>query len=821
MYKCRHFIRALLVNRKIFQSVLPCSTMAADHDCKGVPMSHIIGSQSPWGAPEFPLIQPGFDHAVLYHIPGSGTQLDRPPKPQIGKEKWDHEHVRMPFSKHSLYPVPNDAGKSDLRSRWEMIKDALNKPIRNSTELEEAILSYNTQFKDRWHFQALHKLFDTLDEEESQYFFDVTLPEIVKLALALPKLIQSPIPLLKQHKNRSVSLSQQQISSLLANAFFCTFPRRNTYKKDAEYSKYPHINFNVLYNTKPSSDVLEKLKCICHYFRRVCQKVPVGVLTFARRSVAPRAQPHWPASDRPLSTLPLHVDPENTIEDAHGLIQVDFANKFLGGGVLGYGSVQEEIRFVICPELLISMLFTECLRPNEALMMIGCEQFSTYTGYGHSFQWAGDFADETPYDSSGRRRCAVLAIDAMPFHSKLQEYRKEAVNRELNKAWVGFSFYTPDDPGPHYPGVATGNWGCGAFGGTAALKTLIQMMALTQAGRPMAYYTFGDTALRDSMVQVYNLLVKHGVTVGGLYGLILEFCKTDVLKTNVYRFLEKVLDGAESSNNSQSVKTKTESMNLNTETEQYSLPLSVELALDRSPDMFDDVDFHFDDFDITLAKLKVKNKIQKTFNNVDDIGKNEVKIEMSRSLIEVGNQHNMSTSPEKIVDNDHKMSTSSNSIGDSNLKMSTGSHKIGDSDYKMSTCSNKMADPRLLISPDKKVENMKTPNQTSRLFQEMEKLDENSGKLNLKSPHSSVFGQKAKQKETAENSKISTPKVRLFNEGEKVEDNSRKSDFESPQKSHQKHSAMDVDDKILTEVSPDVKKKLTRKITDYFSKKPI
>lgn len=81
--------------------------MAADNDWKGVPISHIIGSQSPWGAPEFPLVQPGFNHAVLYHIPANGAQLDSPPKPQIGKEKWDQEHVRMPFSTQSLYPVPN------------------------------------------------------------------------------------------------------------------------------------------------------------------------------------------------------------------------------------------------------------------------------------------------------------------------------------------------------------------------------------------------------------------------------------------------------------------------------------------------------------------------------------------------------------------------------------------------------------------------------------------------------------------------------------------------------------------------------------------
>lgn len=41
------------------------------------------------------------------------------------------------------------------------------------------------------------------------------------------------------------------------------------------------------------------------------------------------------------------------------MLQVDFANKRVGGGVLGRGSVQEEIRFVICPELIVSRLLTE------------------------------------------------------------------------------------------------------------------------------------------------------------------------------------------------------------------------------------------------------------------------------------------------------------------------------------------------------------------------------------------------------------------------------------------------------------------------------
>lgn len=87
------------------------------------------------------------------------------------------------------------------------------------------------------------------------------------------------------------------------------------------------------------------------------------------------------------------IDSKNKIEDITGAVQLDFANKYLGGGVLNHGCVQEEIRFVICPELLVSMLFSECLDDNEAMLIRGCEQFSSYSGYADSFEWSGDYQD--------------------------------------------------------------------------------------------------------------------------------------------------------------------------------------------------------------------------------------------------------------------------------------------------------------------------------------------------------------------------------------------------------------------------------------------
>ena len=44
------------------------------------------------------------------------------------------------------------------------------------------------------------------------------------------------------------------------------------------------------------------------------------------------------------------------IENFYGAAKVDFANKYIGGGAMTNGSVQEEIMFVTHPEMYISVL---------------------------------------------------------------------------------------------------------------------------------------------------------------------------------------------------------------------------------------------------------------------------------------------------------------------------------------------------------------------------------------------------------------------------------------------------------------------------------
>jgi hypothetical protein len=104
------------------------------------------------------------------------------------------------------------------------------------------------------------------------------------------------------------------------------------------------------------------------------------------------------------------------------------------------------------------------------LFVVGVERYSNYQGYARTFEFVGDYKDNTSRDASGRRHCSIVAIDALQFHSHTPQFHPNKLNRELNKAFVGFHAQEPVKTKTHSPlsphsgmPIATGNWGCGAF----------------------------------------------------------------------------------------------------------------------------------------------------------------------------------------------------------------------------------------------------------------------------------------------------------------------------------------------------------------------
>lgn len=79
----------------------------------------------------------------------------------------------------------------------------------------------------------------------------------------------------------------------------------------------------------------------------------------------------------------IYIDYSSKIEDHKDATFVDFANKYIGGGILGTGATQEEILFLIHPESFSATLFFEVMEKNEAIYLGNLKRISNYSGYSY------------------------------------------------------------------------------------------------------------------------------------------------------------------------------------------------------------------------------------------------------------------------------------------------------------------------------------------------------------------------------------------------------------------------------------------------------
>ncbi|OMO87442.1 Poly(ADP-ribose) glycohydrolase [Corchorus olitorius] len=414
---------------------------------------------------------------------------------------------------------------------------------------------------------------------DSTKWFAEVIPQLAPLLLRLPSLLDVHyqntqaygyfLRILGPQQPGMVLLSQELIGALLACSLFCLFPVSNRGVKYLPTINFDHL-FASLYDSYNESQE-HKVRCIVHYFERICSEMPKGSVSFERKLLSLEHHPSQSHASYPnadfwaKSTVPLchfQVHSSGLIEDnCTGALEVDFANEYLGGGALHRGC--EEIRFMINPELVAGMLFLPSMEENEAIEIVGAERFSGYKGYASSFRFSGDYVDNRSVDFLGRRQTRIVAIDAL-CSPRMKQYKLKYLLRETNKAFCGFldqskyrqykRLYQDNELGPcqldqdnndgdisrdeillnrasstfietneanegecmpkvvqksnenggqfmepeNCFGIATGNWGCGAFGGDPELKTIIQWLAASQALRPfISYYTFGHEALKN------------------------------------------------------------------------------------------------------------------------------------------------------------------------------------------------------------------------------------------------------------------------------------------------------------------------------------
>ena len=189
-------------------------------------------------------------------------------------------------------------------------------------------------------------------------------------------------------------------------------------------------------------------------------------------------------STRPLAPIQFQA---GLMEDSAAYATTAFANVLPGAGVLKTGKLQEPILFASRPELLLASLSCERMRDHEAIVVRGAARYAAHAGYGTSLRFAAAL------DPATSAATPVVLMDATDFRPKppRHQFTAAALRRELGKALVGCA-------AGNCATLATGNWGCGAFGGCVELKFVLQWVAASVCGAELLYFHFGEAALEPA-----------------------------------------------------------------------------------------------------------------------------------------------------------------------------------------------------------------------------------------------------------------------------------------------------------------------------------
>ena len=272
--------------------------------------------------------------------------------------------------------------------------------------------------------------------------------------------------------------------------------------------------FGLLMNTKSKKYVSmlsnkEYTLCIVNYFMYAWENIPKKNLTwFDKPIIIERRvlnqtikEPDWNSSKKKLQPIKI-IEEKKGIEDFRNSAQVNFSDPVPGGTLPAAKAhiVQEEILFLIYPELFVTILLVPEMRSNEAVIVNGVTRTNNYTGYENSFKFAGTFTADS-------NDILIIFMDAVNEKSSLNTINRFEVN--LNKAFLGFSADTHGLP------IATGNWGSGAFRSDPYTMSVIQVLAAAQADRELNYTTFGNKL--DGFREFCLRLVLSNATVSDIY----------------------------------------------------------------------------------------------------------------------------------------------------------------------------------------------------------------------------------------------------------------------------------------------------------------
>ena len=384
---------------------------------------------------------------------------------------------------------------------WENTQQIFNKEINSIQELNNTFFKGNSNF-----FGELEESFP----EDGEKFIKVY-HNIAKLVLDMNNIFPNgEIEILKSNSTDKIILTRKEVALIFILGFFDIFGL------DIEKTNVQvNFDFFAIRNSKDGPS-FAKGRSFINYMTIIGkwleEKNPIleEKITYLREN----KQVDIKNFENIKKLCDIEIIEEGSMFNTEAKFCIDFANKYIGGGALSGGCVQEEILFAVEPEAIVSMFLMEVMEDNDAIRIDNLIQYSNYSGYAFSFK----YEESAIKDEQNLIRHNIIAIDAVCAYSGGVD--RESIKRDLIKAYVGFNLINFDDKdvAKMEKTISTGNWGCGAFGGDYELKFIQQWLAATYAGvEKLYYYTFGRKEMDNA---VKNLEEMKSLNADDLYEAI-------------------------------------------------------------------------------------------------------------------------------------------------------------------------------------------------------------------------------------------------------------------------------------------------------------
>ncbi|KOX67874.1 Poly(ADP-ribose) glycohydrolase [Melipona quadrifasciata] len=337
---------------------------------------------------------------------------------------------------------------------WPAVVKQLDRAAaaRNSEDLVEAMqrlhdmcnisLDPEEDVQDPELFSGLATFLDNdLDTTERDQIFVNTIPRMVERAKAL-RSCKPPqgLHFSLQQQGDCVEYSYAFISSLIANAFFSTYPKR-TAKTHPTLRDFNFTNFfKHLFNNGQKA----KLRSIFRYYDYLDNDNALdGKLIISRQVMVSKQWltiEDWLESNVPLCPLMIrHEGRLDRVEPEAKVLRVCFASAKFGGGVLDGDVTQETVHIATHPEMLVAILSVEALEDNEVLIVEGVRHISRIN----------DSRNRAIFEPLPKPNIVtVCCIDPEDYSRlPLSQFEEDNILREMNKSLLGFrQRHVPSSP---------------------------------------------------------------------------------------------------------------------------------------------------------------------------------------------------------------------------------------------------------------------------------------------------------------------------------------------------------------------------------------